>query len=105
MTRRQCSGSVLTLVVVLALWCAGCGDQPSYSVEFTVEGMTCDHCSAAITAALEGVDGVEHASADHVSGLVEAVVRGRGVSPDELSAEIEGLGYTVTSLTRHDSDD
>ena len=104
MTRWWRRGSVLALAAVLAAVCAGCGAEPSYTVEFTVDGMSCESCSAAITTALESVDGVQHARADHIAGSAEAVVRGRGVSPEDLVAEIEGLGYTVTSVTRHDTD-
>jgi copper chaperone CopZ len=102
-TGWHCRGSALTLVVLLALWTTACGEEPSYSVEFAIDGMTCDSCSAAITTALERVDGVDSASADHLAGTAEAVVHGRDVSPDDLAAEIEGLGYTVTAVTRHDT--
>jgi copper chaperone CopZ len=63
---------------------------------FTVEGMHCDGCSSSITAALTGMDGVEEASADHEQGVAEAVYRPREVDVEELKAEIEKLGYTVT---------
>jgi copper chaperone CopZ len=61
--------------------------------------MTCESCSSAITDALTKVDGVEQATADHVAGTAEAVVTSPAVSPEQLAAEIEGLGYTVTSIS------
>ena len=67
----------ITGVVVLAVFVgalAGCGASEPVQVVFTVEGMTCESCSAAITETLSKVEVVE-----------------------QLSAEIEGLGYTVTA--------
>ncbi len=55
------------------------------SQTIVVEGMSCEHCEQSVTEALEGVDGVESASADRerssatvegaadTSALVEAV--------------------------------
>jgi len=55
------------------------------SQTITVEGMSCGHCEESVTEALEGVDGVESATADRerssatiegvadASALVEAV--------------------------------
>ena len=43
------------------------------SQTITVEGMSCGHCEESVTEALEGVDGVESATADreHSSATVE----------------------------------
>jgi copper chaperone CopZ len=65
---------------------------------FQVEGMHCDGCSATIVGTLERVDGVLSASADHEKGVAEATYRPDDVSPDELKAAIEKLGYKVTAL-------
>ena len=65
---------------------------------FTVSGMHCGGCSSTITATLERVDGVDEASADHEKGTAEAIYRPRKVDADELKAEIEKLGYTVTEM-------
>jgi copper chaperone CopZ len=65
---------------------------------FSVEGMHCDACSSTITATLERVDGVVEASADHEEGRAEAVYHPRKVEAEELKAEIEKLGYTVTGM-------
>ena len=64
---------------------------------FQVEGMHCDGCSATIVGALKRVDGVLSASADHEQGVAEATYRPADVSPDQLKAAIEKLGYTVTA--------
>lgn len=65
---------------------------------FTVEGMHCDGCTAAIVGALQRIDGVVEASADHEKGQAVAVYRPRKASADELKQAIEKLGYTVTAM-------
>lgn len=89
------------LIVGLALVVAAtaaCGRSTEVSSTFTVEGMTCESCSAAITGALMKIEGVEDASADHLAGTARAVHRVPDVPADRLAAEIEGLGYTVTAV-------
>ena len=68
------------------------------STTFQVEGMHCDGCSATIIGTLERIDGVLSASADHEKGVAEATYRPGDVSPGELKAAIEKLGYTVTAF-------
>lgn len=65
---------------------------------FTVDGMHCDGCSAAIVGALERIDGVVEASADHEKGQAVAVYRPRKASADELKQAIEKLGYKVNAM-------
>jgi copper chaperone len=89
----------ITMALIIAAGMTlGCHRSTTVDVSFTVEGMHCESCSSAITDALTKVDGVESASADHVSGSATARVSSPGVAPDELAAEIEGLGYTVTAV-------
>ena len=95
--------ALVLLSGVLLLACSGGGppdDQPPVSIVLQVEGMHCDSCSSAITQALEGVDGVLSAAADHEAGTAEAVYRADTVKPEELEAAIEDLGYTVTTWTK-----
>lgn len=87
------------LVLTIAAMVAGCSRSSTVQATFTVEGMHCESCSAAITEALGKVDGVNAASADHAKGSAEARFQSPGVSPEQLTAEIEGLGYTVTAVT------
>jgi copper chaperone len=97
MTRM--AGVVLSGLIALA--CSGpeapTVSAPSVRTLMVVEGMHCDGCSSSITAALEAIDGVESATADHEAGTAEAVGRAGSVEPEELTAAIEDLGYTVTS--------
>lgn len=85
-------------VVIVAVAAGGCSRSTTVHTSFTVEGMHCESCSSAITEALERVDGVESASADHAAGSAEATFRTPGATPEQLAAEIEGLGYTVTAI-------
>ena len=90
---------VLTgFVIIVAALVAGCSRSTTVHASFTVEGMHCESCSSAITDALEKVDGVDGASADHATGSAETSFVSPGVSPEQLVAEIEGLGYTVTDI-------
>jgi copper chaperone CopZ len=94
------SWMIITLLVVVTVTAAvlsGCGEAQAVQASFTVEGMTCESCSEAITDTLSKLDGVETASADHIAGTAQAVIVSPDVSPEQLAAEIEGLGYTVTA--------
>jgi copper chaperone CopZ len=86
--------ALLALVAPLA------ADNPPDTVRttFQVEGMHCGGCSSAIIATLENADGVIEVSSDHEKGVAEVVYRPRKVEVDELKAEIEKLGYTVTGM-------
>jgi copper chaperone CopZ len=85
---------------LLALAAPLAADSPPDTVRttFQVEGMHCGGCSSAIIATLEKADGVIEVSADHEKGVAEVVYRPRRVEVDELKAEIEMLGYTVTGM-------
>ena len=88
---------VLTLAVLVAPLAAD-GRPDTVRTTFQVEGMHCGGCSSAIIATLEKVDGVIDISSDHEKGVAEVVYRPRKVEADELKAEIEKLGYTVTGM-------
>jgi copper chaperone CopZ len=91
---------ILVLFIGLVVAVTGiAGDAPAVvRTTFTVEGMHCDACSAAIVSTLERIDGVLSATADHERGVAEAVYRSRQVDPEDMEAAIERLGYTVTSM-------
>jgi copper chaperone CopZ len=88
----------LVAAVAVVTLAACSGPEPIRSV-FTVEGMHCESCSSAITTALEKMDGVIEASADHVEGTADAVYDPRIVEVETLKTEIEELGYTVTGVS------
>jgi copper chaperone CopZ len=92
---------LLSVVVVAAAACsppAAKSPQIERTV-FTVSGMHCDSCNAAIAGTLQGTAGVLEASADYTKGEAVAVYRPQQVSAGSLKAEIEKLGYSVTATT------
>ncbi|EMA63281.1 heavy-metal-associated domain-containing protein [Halorubrum kocurii] len=60
----------------------------------TVEGMSCEHCEQSVADALEGVDGVESATADHESA--SATVEGEA-DPDALVSAVSEAGYDASA--------
>jgi len=60
---------------------------------YTVKGMTCGHCKAAVTEEIGELGGVTGVDVDLESGLV--TVRGEGFTDQEVAAAVEEAGYTV----------
>ena len=89
---------VVFALAVLAAPLAADSPPDTVRTTFQVKGMHCGGCSSAIIATLEKVDGVIEVSSDHEKGVAEAVYRPSKVEADELKAEIEKLGYTVTGM-------
>ena len=61
------------------------------TAEYMVSGMTCEHCSAAVTAELRAVPGVQKVDVDLASKRV--VVTGSSLDDEALRAAIEEAGY------------
>jgi len=62
-----------------------------------VEGMMCSHCEATVKKALEAVDGVESASADHEKNTAVAVLS-KPVDDEILKSAVEAKDYKVTGV-------
>ena len=62
-----------------------------------VEGMMCSHCEARVKKALEAVEGVESAVADHNSGTA-TVTLSAPVADDALRAAVEAQDYKVLGV-------
>ena len=60
---------------------------------YTVTGMTCGHCAAAVTEEVSGVPGVAEVEVSVEAGTV--VVRGGGVSDEQVRAAVDEAGYAV----------
>ncbi len=60
-----------------------------------VEGMMCSHCEATVKKALEAIDGVEEATADHTNNQV-TVQLSRPVDEELFRKAIEDKGYQYT---------
>ena len=63
---------------------------------YLVPGMHCGHCTAAVTAELEGVDGVQSVDVDLEAKLV--TVRGEGLDHTVLLAAIDQAGYEAEAV-------
>ena len=66
--------------------------SPTETVTLNVEGMMCPHCEATVRKALEALDFVSEASADHVSGTVTVQLNGNP-DMDIIRTAIEEKGY------------
>ena len=62
-----------------------------------IEGMMCGHCEARVKKALEAVDGVASAAADHNNGTA-VVTLTKDVSDETLKAAVEAQDYEVTGV-------
>lgn len=62
---------------------------------YTVEGMTCGHCAAAVKSEVGAVPGVTGVDVDLERGSVR--VEGDGFADDAVAAAVDEAGYTVTS--------
>ncbi|HEY2020282.1 heavy-metal-associated domain-containing protein [Paraburkholderia sp.] len=66
------------------------------TIEFHLQGMSCQHCVAAVTNAIREHDAAARVEVDLAAGrvVVESVQ-----SVDALKAAIDEAGYTVTSVS------
>jgi len=63
-----------------------------------VEGMTCDHCAAAVKNALEGLEGVHAARVDLEGKRAEVEYDEDRLGTAEMLTAVEGEGYTAQEL-------
>lgn len=63
----------------------------SETLTYTVPGMHCGHCKAAVSEELAAAEGVEEVDVDLETKLV--VVRGEGLDDARLRAAIDEAGY------------
>ena len=61
--------------------------------EYTVEGMTCNHCVRAVHEVVAAVAGVENVAVELASGRL--AVSGPGFSDDAVRAAVREAGYEV----------
>lgn len=61
------------------------------TMTYSVPGMTCGHCTAAVEGELRTVEGVEEIDIDLGTKLV--TIRGRDLSHERVVAAIEEAGY------------
>ena len=63
-------------------------------MEITVKGMSCGHCAAAVTKALEALPGVSQVQVDLSSGRV-TFTSANPIPPEELARVIKAAGYAM----------
>jgi len=61
---------------------------------FIVNGMTCEHCVAAVTAELSRLDGAEAVRIDLATGEV-TVDSKHGLDLDDVAAAVDEAGYQL----------
>lgn len=66
-------------------------------MEITVKGMMCGHCEAHVKKALEQIEGIKEAVADHNNDLVTLTLEGE-VSQDAIKAAVEEAGYEFVGV-------
>ncbi|WP_369056564.1 heavy-metal-associated domain-containing protein [Kineococcus terrestris] len=64
------------------------------TTEYTVSGMTCDHCARAVSAEVGAVPGVRSVAVDVAAGRVTVEADGP-VDPAAVAAAVEEAGYEV----------
>ncbi len=65
--------------------------------KYEVPDMSCAHCKSAIEDSLNEISGVEEASADPDSKVVEVAYDEDQVGEDKIKAAIEDAGYTIAA--------
>jgi copper chaperone CopZ len=60
---------------------------------YSVTGMTCEHCVAAVDAQVRGLAGVSAASVDLASGAL--VVQGSAIDGEAVRAAVQAAGYDL----------
>ncbi|WP_031404965.1 copper chaperone CopZ [Geobacillus vulcani] len=65
------------------------------TITLQVQGMTCGHCKAAVTNALQALDGVSRVEVHLQDGTVDVEYDETKVSVEKLKEAIEEQGYDV----------
>ncbi|OKO96330.1 Copper(I) chaperone CopZ [Geobacillus proteiniphilus] len=65
------------------------------TITLQVQGMTCGHCKAAVTNALQALDGVSRVEVHLQEGTVDVEYDETKVSVEKLKEVIEEQGYDV----------
>lgn len=72
-------------------------EEPTMTKTLKVEGMMCPHCEARVKKALEAIDGVESAVADHTLGTAVVTLRAP-VADETLREAVEAQDYRVLGV-------
>lgn len=96
------AGAGLALAALVA-WTVFTGDGPNQSKTeansttstFHVDGMTCGGCEVGVRRVVKKLDGVKQVEASHKEKTAVVTYRADKVTPDDIIAAIEELGYTA----------
>ena len=96
----------LALVGLLA-WAAFAGDGPDQSEAqvvltsstFHVTGMTCGGCEVGVRRVVNKLEGVQEVEASHEDGTATVTYQADQLTPNDIIAAIEELGYTAELAT------
>ena len=66
------------------------------STDYTVRGMTCDHCAGSVTAEITKIPGVTAVEVDVPNGRV-TVESDRAVAAEAVTEAVEEAGYEVVA--------
>ena len=66
------------------------------STDYTVRGMTCDHCAGSVTAEITKIPGVTGVKVDVPTGRV-TVESDRAVADEAVTEAVEEAGYEVVA--------
>lgn len=105
-----------TLIVAILLVVLGGGDwiARSWATEgeddttttvFRVEGMTCGGCETGVKIAVKKLDGVASVDASYEEGTATVTYDPEKVTPGEIVAGIENLGYDAEVVEAPGSED
>jgi copper chaperone CopZ len=67
-------------------------------VTITIEGMHCNHCSAAIAEGLKKLNGIKNADVLFTTGKAKVVYDPDAVKVDDMVKVIKDLGYNVKGI-------
>lgn len=76
---------------------AGTVDREEKKMKITVNGMMCHHCETHVQKALEGIDGVEQAVANHSESMVE-ITASKDISEEAVRNAIAEAGYEYVGM-------
>ena len=73
----------------------------STKATYTVTGMTCGHCVAAVMQEIKGLDGVQDVAVDLVAGgqSVVRVTSEARLAVDQVRAAVDEAGYELTGAS------
>ncbi len=103
---------VLSLVGLLS-WTAFAGDGPNQSdaestattSTFHVTGMTCGGCEVGVRRVVNKLEGIEDVEASHVEGTATVTYQADEVTPGDIIAAIEELGYSAELAEDNEGED